>query len=260
MKSVGLGLQCTDSLPDDVMLSETETIFILDLESNTISKEDHDEYERIKEKNKIYAEVSFNRRTVQCNDRFSWATIGKEVICTSNVVCKLLTNFSNMNISTRSLSLHEFVSFNIWKQILYSICAFLQSQQSWANMWDMYDSMNEANQHEGKSKILDFNTWRLFSNRFTVYRQYITRNNEHLNDEKFKPDEYQNDHAAERIISNQSSKVSSSQSRSMNGEFHSFEQDWTFQTHQQSYQKNLLWRLHLQKQIVSQPLMRRSTK
>lgn len=71
MKSVGLGLQCTDSLPDDVMLSETETIFILDLESNTISQEDHDEYERIKEKNKIYAEVSFNRRTVQCNDRFS---------------------------------------------------------------------------------------------------------------------------------------------------------------------------------------------
>lgn len=40
------------------MLSETETIFILDLESNMISQEDHDEYERIKEKNKTYIEVS----------------------------------------------------------------------------------------------------------------------------------------------------------------------------------------------------------
>ena len=58
MESLGLGLQDIDSLTDDVMLSETETIFILDLEGNAVSQEDEQEYEKIKEKNKIYIEVS----------------------------------------------------------------------------------------------------------------------------------------------------------------------------------------------------------
>jgi hypothetical protein len=39
------------------LLSETETIFILDLDSNVISQEDNNEYNRINEKNKIYMEV-----------------------------------------------------------------------------------------------------------------------------------------------------------------------------------------------------------
>jgi hypothetical protein len=50
-------LQWIDSLTDNVLLSETETIFILDLDSNVISQEDNDEYNRINEKNKIYMEV-----------------------------------------------------------------------------------------------------------------------------------------------------------------------------------------------------------
>jgi len=55
--NLGLGLQWIDSLTDNVLLSETETIFILDLDSNVISQEDNDEYNRINEKNKIYMEV-----------------------------------------------------------------------------------------------------------------------------------------------------------------------------------------------------------
>ncbi len=50
-------MQWIDSLTDNVLLSETETIFILDLDSNVISQEDNDEYNRINEKNKIYMEV-----------------------------------------------------------------------------------------------------------------------------------------------------------------------------------------------------------
>jgi len=45
-------------LADNVILSETETIFILNLESNIISQEDHDEYAKNKEKNRIYMTVS----------------------------------------------------------------------------------------------------------------------------------------------------------------------------------------------------------
>jgi hypothetical protein len=55
--NLGLGLQWIDSLTDNVLLSETETIFILDLDSNVISQEDNNEYNRINEKNKIYMEV-----------------------------------------------------------------------------------------------------------------------------------------------------------------------------------------------------------
>jgi hypothetical protein len=54
---IGLGLQWIDSLPDNVLLSETETIFILDLSSNVVSQEDNDEYNKTNQKNKIYMEV-----------------------------------------------------------------------------------------------------------------------------------------------------------------------------------------------------------
>ncbi len=61
--NVGLGLQWIDSLTDNIILSETETIFILDLDSNVISQEDTDEYNRVDEKNKIYIEV----RDISCH-------------------------------------------------------------------------------------------------------------------------------------------------------------------------------------------------
>jgi hypothetical protein len=57
MEYVGFGLQSMDLLTDNVILNETDTVFILDLESNIVSQEDHDEYDRIKKNNKIYMEV-----------------------------------------------------------------------------------------------------------------------------------------------------------------------------------------------------------
>lgn len=57
MGYVGLGLQCTNLLTDSVILNETDTIFILDLESHVVSQEDHDTYDRINKNNKIYMEV-----------------------------------------------------------------------------------------------------------------------------------------------------------------------------------------------------------
>jgi hypothetical protein len=57
MEYVGFGLQSMDLLTDNVILNETDTVFILDLESNVVSQEDHDEYDRIKKHNKIYMEV-----------------------------------------------------------------------------------------------------------------------------------------------------------------------------------------------------------
>ncbi len=50
-------MQWTDLLTDNVVLSETETMFILDLNSTVVSQEDYEEYNRIDEKNKIYMEV-----------------------------------------------------------------------------------------------------------------------------------------------------------------------------------------------------------
>ena len=57
MGSAGPGLQCADQLTDNVMLSETETMFVLDLRSNIVSQDDHDEYDKIHDKNKVYIEV-----------------------------------------------------------------------------------------------------------------------------------------------------------------------------------------------------------
>lgn len=45
-------------LPDYVVLNETETIFILNLESNVVSQEDYNEYNETNEKNQIYLKVS----------------------------------------------------------------------------------------------------------------------------------------------------------------------------------------------------------
>lgn len=42
---------------DDIVLTETETMFILNLTSDIISQEDNDEYNKINERNKIYMEV-----------------------------------------------------------------------------------------------------------------------------------------------------------------------------------------------------------
>lgn len=122
--SVGLGLEDINSLPDDVMLNETETIFILNLEGNTVSQEDEHDYETIKERNKIYIEVSFirNQSSSQTNN-FSWIIIDKEMICIPNVVCKHSIIYQNMNVSTPILSWHEFVSsrtFPSWHSHLVS--------------------------------------------------------------------------------------------------------------------------------------------
>jgi hypothetical protein len=54
---VGLGLKWMDSSIDNVLLSETETMFILNLDSHVVSQEDNDQYNQINEKNKIYMEV-----------------------------------------------------------------------------------------------------------------------------------------------------------------------------------------------------------
>lgn len=45
---------------NDVLLTETETLFILSLNSNIISQENHAEYSSTYEKNQIYMEVKKN--------------------------------------------------------------------------------------------------------------------------------------------------------------------------------------------------------
>ncbi|CAF4199724.1 unnamed protein product, partial [Adineta steineri] len=69
---------------------------------------------------------------------------------------------------------------------------FIRSQASWANTWDIHDSTIESNQYEGK-----------------VYHQYVIHNNENLNDNRIKFDEYHNSDTKQTIISTQSSQNSS---------------------------------------------------
>ena len=56
-RSMRLGLESIDLLTGNVALNETDTMFILDLESHVVSQADHVEYDRIKENNKIYTKV-----------------------------------------------------------------------------------------------------------------------------------------------------------------------------------------------------------
>ncbi len=97
MEIVGLGLQSIDLSTDNVILNETDTMFILDLESNVVSQEDHDEYDRIKENNKIYIEVRIMLQKSNKNYHFSYVKIDKRMIYISNVVCKLSMIYLNMN-------------------------------------------------------------------------------------------------------------------------------------------------------------------
>ncbi|CAF0938689.1 unnamed protein product [Rotaria sordida] len=112
----GLGLQWIDSLTDNVLLNETETIFILDLTSYIVWQEDNDEYNKINEKNKIYMDLCKNR---QGNDLY---------------IERGMQTFND-------LPKH--------KQIITD-AVLTRSQQAWSNTWDLYDSTVEANQYEGK--------------------------------------------------------------------------------------------------------------
>ncbi|CAF4292487.1 unnamed protein product [Rotaria sp. Silwood2] len=115
----GLGLQWVDSLRDNVLLSETETIFILDLTSHIVWQEDSDGYNQINEKNKIYMDLCKDR---QGNDLY---------------IERGMQTFND-------LPKHEQI---ITDPVL------TRSQQSWCNTWDLHDSAIEANQYEGKSNV-----------------------------------------------------------------------------------------------------------
>ena len=54
---LGFLVASVDLSADAVGLTETDTIFILDLISDVVSQEDHDEYVAVRQKNQIYIEV-----------------------------------------------------------------------------------------------------------------------------------------------------------------------------------------------------------
>ncbi|CAF2126479.1 unnamed protein product [Rotaria magnacalcarata] len=150
----GLGLDCIDSLKDDVVLSESETTFILDLTSHIVYQEDHDKYNEINEKNKIYVNLCKNR---QSNDLYI-----ERGMQTFNDLPK------HKQINTDSV--------------------LTRSQQSWSNMWDLYDSAVETNQHEDH-----------------IHRRYAIYRSQDLYDNKIKNNEYQNNIVEEKTFSSQSS-------------------------------------------------------
>ncbi|CAF0742012.1 unnamed protein product [Adineta steineri] len=113
----GFGLQCiNDVLADTIVLSETETMFILNLNSIVVTQNDHEEYNRIDERNKIYMNLCKNQRG---NDLY---------------IERGMQTFNNP-------PKHEHT-------VTDSI--FIRSQASWANTWDIHDSTIESSQYEGK--------------------------------------------------------------------------------------------------------------
>lgn len=56
--SSGAPLAQTESVADSIVLTETETIFILDLIGEVVSQDEPEEYQRVEEKNQRYLRVS----------------------------------------------------------------------------------------------------------------------------------------------------------------------------------------------------------
>ncbi|CAF3535807.1 unnamed protein product [Rotaria socialis] len=150
----GLGLECIDPLKDDVVLSESETKFILDLTSHIVCQEDHDKYNEINEKNKTYMNLCKNR---QGNDLYI------------------------------ERGMQTFNDLRKHKQIITDP-VLTRSQQSWFNMWDLYDSAVETNQNEDQNH-----------RRHPIYRS------QDLYDNKIKNNEYENNIVEEKTFSSQNS-------------------------------------------------------
>ncbi|CAF0934897.1 unnamed protein product [Adineta ricciae] len=149
----GIDLQRTDSTTDCIVLNETETIFILNLTSSVITPSDNEtEYRRTNEKNQAYLELC---KTKHGNDLY---------------IERSMQTFNN-------LSKQAYVNTD---------ALFIRSQQSWANPWDLHESLTEAKKYEGK-----------------IYRQYAADNN------KVIVDGYSKSNIQKTIASTKSSQISS---------------------------------------------------
>ncbi|CAF0787058.1 unnamed protein product [Didymodactylos carnosus] len=112
----GVSLNWIEPTLEIIQLLETETIFILNLVSHVVLKDDEIDYNTVLERNHIYNEFCKNRHG---NDLY---------------IERGMQTFNN-------LPKHEAIQTD---------SVYVKSESVWATTWDMADSLLEAEQYEGK--------------------------------------------------------------------------------------------------------------